>query len=509
MCRKSGSIPTAPADALGQDAPKNLQGCDSLMPADNVLRENEVKANRIMAGAMLLAFTFGIVTLFLTHIDYFNQPRVSYWPALMVSTELLLLAGAVLCLHFKAKPKWMKSVLFTIMIISTAVVNGLFAPSAALLMSIPVILSLRYFSAKFTFYVALITFAAFLVSAVWGANAGVPNLNDLELPEGTVIRMDGTTWLEEAVESIPYDTGKMIWNSLLYDFLPDTLIFLVISAAGVRIAKQGRELILRQQELTSKTARIDTELELAARIQADALPSVFPAFPERTDFDICASMTPAKEVGGDFYDFFLIDDTHLGIVMADVSDKGVPAALFMMNAKTLVQNYAMTGLGPAEVLRAVNEQICLNNRESMFVTVWFGILDLATGRLAAANAGHEYPALKPAGRRFELFRDRHGFVIGCMKGLTYQEEEVELTPGARLFVYTDGITEAENPAGEMFGTGRMTAALNEEPEAAPEQILANLRRRVDEFVQEAPQSDDMTMLCLEYKGTGGNANVQS
>ena len=478
------------------------------MPVENVLRENEVKANRVMASAMLLAFGFGILAIVLAYVGFFNQPRVSCWLMLMVGAEILVLAGPILCRIYKGKPAWLKHVMITLLIISSAVVNGLFLPSAALMMSISVILSIRYFSGKYTLSVALTTFAVFLLSAVWGANAGIPNLNNIQLPQGTVIRMDNTTRLGKAIEKIPYDQGRQIWNSLLHDFLPDTVIFAVIAAAGVRIAKQGRELILRQQEMATKTARIDTELELAAGIQADALPSSFPAFPERTDFDIYASMTPAKEVGGDFYDFFLIDETHLGLVMADVSDKGIPAALFMMNAKTLVQNYAMTGLSPGRVLQAVNTQVCSNNREGMFVTIWFGILDLSTGLITAANAGHDDPALKPAGSRFELIRDKHGFVIGGMSGLTYKEQEIGLTPGARLFLYTDGITDAKNAEGELFGTSRMIAALNEDPEAAPEQILANVQRRVGDFVQEAPQADDITMLCLAYKGAGGNENVQ-
>ena len=233
------------------------------------------------------------------------------------------------------------------------------------------------------------------------------------------------------------------------------------------------------------------------------LPNIFPAFPDRRDFDVYAAMDPAKEVGGDFYDFFLIDETHLGMVMADVSGKGVPAALFMMIAKILVQNFAMTGRSPAEVLQAVNDQICANNREEMFVTVWMGILDTATGRIAAANAGHEYPAVMTPGRGFELIKDKHGFVIGGMEGLTYREYEMTLTPGSKLFLYTDGVPEATDGDNEMFGTDRMLEALNRDPDAPPKEILRNVRRAVDEFVRDAEQFDDLTMLCLAFRGGDG------
>ena len=256
-------------------------------------------------------------------------------------------------------------------------------------------------------------------------------------------------------------------------------------------------------EMTMEKERTSTELQLAARIQAEALPNVFPAYPDHGEFDIYASMTPAKEVGGDFYDFFLIDDTHLGIVIADVSDKGVPAALFMMTTKTQIRNYAMAGLSPAKVMEAVNEQVCSGNNEYMFVTVWFGVLDLATGVITAVNAGHEYPALMPAGIHFNVFRDQHGLIAGAMPETLYKEYEIKLEPGSKLFLYTDGLTEARNADGELFGLSRAIGALNLEPEASPEKILDNVRKAVDGFVKDEAQFDDLTMLCLEYKGGGG------
>ena len=252
--------------------------------------------------------------------------------------------------------------------------------------------------------------------------------------------------------------------------------------------------------ITAEKERVSTELKLAAQIQADALPNVFPAFPEHREFDIFATMTPAKEVGGDFYDFFLIDETHLGVVMADVSGKGVPAALFMMNAKSLVRMYAKTGMHPAQVLQAVNDWICENNRQNMFVTVWFGILDFSTGRITAVNAGHEYPAIMPADGRFGLIHDKHDILVGIWNDIRYREREIDLTPGAKIFLYTDGVPEAHNAAGEMFGVNRMVSALNEVREDTPEGILRHMKKAVDTFAQDTAQFDDMTMLCLEYKG---------
>ena len=254
------------------------------------------------------------------------------------------------------------------------------------------------------------------------------------------------------------------------------------------------------KKVTAEKERIGAELSLATDIQASMLPHIFPAFPMRSEFDIFASMDPAKEVGGDFYDYFLIDDDHLGLVIADVSGKGVPAALFMMASKIILQSVAMMGHSPADILRRTNEAVCTNNEAQMFVTVWLGILELSTGKLTAANAGHEFPALKLPGGGFELYRDKHGFVIGGMEGVRYKEYEIQLEPGSKLFVYTDGVAEATSAEKELFGTERMIDALNADPDATPQQILKNVRASVDSFVKEAEQFDDLTMLCVEYKG---------
>ena len=278
----------------------------------------------------------------------------------------------------------------------------------------------------------------------------------------------------------------------------DEIEFLADSFAS--ISQRTKEYIAQITSITAEKERIGTELELATRIQADMLPNIYPAFPERSEFDIYASMDPAKEVGGDFYDFFLIDEDHLCMVIADVSGKGVPAALFMMASKIILSNNAMMGKSPAQILTDTNAAICSNNREEMFVTVWLGILELSTGKLTAANAGHEYPALKRAGGRFELFKDKHDFVIGGFDDTVYGEYTLTLEPGAKLFVYTDGVAEAMDGGRRQFGTERMLETLNASLGASPEDTLKSIREAVNRFVGDAEQFDDLTMLCFEYKG---------
>lgn len=266
------------------------------------------------------------------------------------------------------------------------------------------------------------------------------------------------------------------------------------------MASELKDYIENLTRVTAEKERIGAELNVATQIQADMLPRIYPAFPDYNEFDIYATMDPAKEVGGDFYDYFLIDDSHLGLVMADVSGKGVPAALFMVIAKTLIKNRAQMGGTPSEILAYVNDQLCDGNEAQLFVTVWFAILDINTGKGIAANAGHEHPVIKRADGKYELVVYRHSPAIATLEGMTYRQHEFELHPGDKFFVYTDGVPEATNAENKLFGTDRMLAALNRDPEADLHQLLANVRREIDDFVQDAPQFDDITMLGFEFIG---------
>lgn len=254
-------------------------------------------------------------------------------------------------------------------------------------------------------------------------------------------------------------------------------------------------------KVTKEKERIGAELNVATQIQADMLPRIFPPFPDRSEFDIYATMQPAKEVGGDFYDFFMLDEDHLGLVMADVSGKGVPAALFMVIAKTLIKNRAQMGGSPAEVLAYVNEQLCEGNDAELFVTVWFAILELSTGKGIAANAGHEHPVLRRSGGDYELVVYRHSPAVATLPGIRFREHEFELHPGDRVFVYTDGVPEAINEKEEDYGPDRMLAALNSCPPDTPmDETLRLVREDLDRFAGQMPQFDDVTMMAIDYRG---------
>ena len=276
----------------------------------------------------------------------------------------------------------------------------------------------------------------------------------------------------------------------------------VLAEAFADLSAKTLQYVDQVQKVTAEKERIGTELSMATAIQASQLPKLYPAFPARPEFDIFASMTPAKEVGGDFYDFFLIDNDHIGLVMADVSGKGVPAALFMMIARVLIKSHLQNGQTPGEALANVNNQLCEGNEMGLFVTAWTAVIDIRTGRGVAANAGHEHPALRRAGGQYELITYRHSLALAAMEDLPFKEHTFELNAGDSLFVYTDGVAEATNSDNELFGTDRMLDALNANPDAAPKEVLSNMMDSINRFVAGAQQFDDITMLCFHYRGNG-------
>lgn len=258
-----------------------------------------------------------------------------------------------------------------------------------------------------------------------------------------------------------------------------------------------------EEDLTRATAekeRLSAELDVASRIQSDMLPKDFPLFPERNDFDLYASMTPAKEIGGDFYDVFLMDDDHLCLVMADVAGKGIPAALFMVNSMKTIRARAAGGGTPSEIFFDVNNSLVKGNKEKIFVTVWHAIITLSTGEVIESNAGHENPVLKGASGDFSYIKRKHGFVLGGRKNMKYQDDTFMLEPGGMIFLYTDGVTEATNAAGERFYNDRLLAALNEAKDMEPKEVVSYMKEKVDGFVNGADQFDDLTMLALSYRG---------
>ena len=250
--------------------------------------------------------------------------------------------------------------------------------------------------------------------------------------------------------------------------------------------------------ISDAEARIDAELAFAKAIQHSALPSVFPPFPNHKEFEIWASMDTAREVGGDFYDFYFVDEEHLAFLIADVSGKGIPAAMFMMTAKTLLKSYAESGMSVSEVLTQANNKLCEGNDAGMFVTVWMGYLNIKTGEVTYANAGHNPPLVRRADGSVEYVKSRPGLVLAGMEGIRYRANTVQLAQGDILYLYTDGVTEATDLNNTLYGENRLEAVLKSEPTADVQSVCRKVKADVDAFAGDAPQFDDITMLTLQY-----------
>ena len=263
--------------------------------------------------------------------------------------------------------------------------------------------------------------------------------------------------------------------------------------------KEIHEYIRNLSHVTAEKERIGTELNIATQIQADMLPSIFPAFPDRDEFDIYATMSPAKEVGGDFYDFFMIDEKHLAIVVADVSGKGVPAALFMVIGKTLIKDHTQVNSDLGEVFSTVNNLLCEANNEGLFITAFEGVLDLETGEFIFVNAGHERPFIYKNGKKYEAQCIESGFVLAGLENIQYNIGKITLDVGDKFFQYTDGVTEATDESEQLYGEERLERVLNNNIDKKPEELLQAVKEDIDAFVGDAPQFDDITMLSFEFK----------
>ena len=447
-----------------------------------IFEENEREANRYSCRCLQVMALIALMAWILNLLNIFIVPQLVMNLGMPVCVLSFLLPSFIL--RFMAGTHgWFKYLIMGCCIFGITMLYVAIPRHTLLAWIAPVLLSCHYYSRKLTVSALVASVICMCVSGMAGmfVGEGDPNLiNALSVAEATI-------------------TAEVFREAVLFYLIPRSAILIGLSFVCITISRRTHGLLERQAADSAARERIETELNVASQIQSDMLPRIFPAFPERPEFDIYASMTPAREVGGDFYDFFLVDDDHLALVIADVSGKGVPAALFMVVAKTLLKNAVQAGLSPGQALAAVNDQLCENNDAEMFVTVWLGIHEISTGRLTAANAGHEYPAIRHGNGSFELYKDKHGFVLAGMKGIRYKEYTLELRAGDTLFVYTDGVPEATDADNAMYGTGRMLEVLNRERDASPEMLLQAVKRDITLFSGDVTQFDDITMLAIKIK----------
>ncbi len=470
----------------------------SLINDNEVLWESEIEGNRLTATVMLYCLVVLIVTLVLDAVGVFTISSDTLI-AVAVPAIVELIVPALIAHHFKYEKKWLKICLLLEFVVVVARVDSVLTYNTPLLIVLPVIMSARYYDGLLTIMISIVTtlLAGIVVYCATYFGMGMVDLNMVDLLEGTVLTVqDGLT---NSILAQGIDANLLWQNSLRYQLIPKLFIFWVIALVCANIARRGREMVMKQAAVSHTTSRITTELHLASEIQSNMLPNIFPAFPDEDEFDVYATMNPAREVGGDFYDFFKTDDSHLAVVIADVSGKGVPAAMFMVIAKTLIKDHLTLGLSPAEVLTKVNNILCDGNESGMFVTAWIGVLDLETGKMVYANAGHNPPLVKLGLSDFKYLKCRPGFVLAGLENIRYKEDFFVMEPDDRLFLYTDGVTESTNGNEELYGEKNLEDFIDYCINIDAVNTLSLLKQRLDEFTGDREQFDDVTMLMLDFK----------
>ncbi len=452
--------------------------------------ENETEANKYTAKGMAILSIVVAVAWILNLVKIFKVPQIIMAIAASGSIIAFLLAP-LFCWLLKPENPRVKYVIMGCCILGITLLSAAMPKHAIVAWVAPIALSCHYYSKKFTYVTLVISIICMSVSIIAGAYFG-------EWDASIFGRLEPIGDYDRFAE-VANPEYNVWFRMFVFMILPRAMTMLGICIVCGSLSNRTHKLLEKQVKDSIEKQQISLELGIATHIQTSMLPCNFPAFPERKEFDVYASMTPAREVGGDFYDFFMVDEKHLAVVMADVSDKGVPAALFMVIGKTLIKDHTRPNEDLGEVFTKVNNLLCESNSEGLFITAFEGVLNLETGDFNFVNAGHEMPFICRAGSEFSVEKIKPGFVLAGMENIKYHAGNFKLEIGDKIYQYTDGVTEATNANKELYGMKRLEDALNMVKDRTPQEILAGVKADIDNFVGNAPQFDDITMLCLEYK----------
>ena len=463
--------------------------------AGETFRANEITANIMVGTTMMLIFAFMVLCWILNEVGVFTADKHIMRIAIILACLVEIPITVLNSVHVGTKP-WLKVPLMIDLTLVCAILTATLGHNVTLIMVFPMLVSTRYFDEKYTRNVAISSAVVFAISCLICGYLGILNLNMVKFPAGAELSVLPNGSLRDAILNSGLDRGGYVKSLFLNEFVPRIVIFLSMSVTCRYISSRGKKMIEIQSENAKKTSRIETELDLATKIQTSMLPCLLPAFPGHENIELRAVYHPAKEVGGDFYDYFIIDKTHVGVVIADVSGKGVGAALFMTISKTVLKNQLQLGLSPADALTNANAQLCENNEAGLFVTCWAGVFDTETGVLTFVNAGHNPPVIMRKGEQPEFLKQRSGLVLAGMDGFRYKQQEIQLAQGDEMFFYTDGVTEATNADKMLYGEPRLIECLKGCPDIGVAEQLTVLKEDIDKFVGGIDQFDDITIMAM-------------
>ena len=454
--------------------------------------KNEVMTNRSISWVLINTALVAAVGAVLNAIGVFKND--------FLKTQILCgvviffaFTGWLYCFLFSGRRKYIKYVMLTDLLAITAAISCTLSFFATLFIVVPIICVTRYYRFRYLVIVASVSLLIiFGAPFLWPLIESQANLNlfGRDLPSISA-------WIETGA----LDYWDYVRRGLLYMQLPTGLIFSSVAVYCFNSHIRGKALVNEAVSRYAVELRLSSELSVASSIQSDMLPKHFPS---TEDYAIYASMTPAKEVGGDLYDFFSLDESHIALIIADVSGKGIPASLFMATAKTLFKDQIALGVDLSVAASKINDRLCDGNSAGLFVTAWFGVLDLKTGMLRYVNAGHNPIAAKLHGE-WRFLKDISGPAFGYMEGLSYKVMEEKLVPGDDLFLYTDGVTEANNPQEELFGETRLLRCLSAGKQGDPKAYIESVAADLTAFAAGKEQFDDITMLAFSFFKSSGEA----
>jgi len=462
----------------------------------DVFKANEIASNMLLGSVILIMEIVCILCLVLNELRIFtadvSSMRGTVIAMLIIETPIMMLNS-----KFHGDKPYMKGALVWGILAVCGMLSSTLGHNVSFIMAIPIVCSLRYCDAMFTRKVAAASIAVLILATLGNAYFGIINLNVYQVSEPITITI--TDKIRTALDLSSIDNWDYFIKSVINDLIPKLMVFSVVGFASVKISDKGKDLTEMQDKITKKTQRLETELNLATEIQASMLPCIFPAFPEHSELDLFAINYPAKEVGGDFYDYFMIDPNHIAVVMADVSGKGVGAALFMTISKIVLKNQLMSTLDPALALTNTNKQLCENNDAELFVTCWAGIFNTQTKIMTFANAGHNHPIVVRKNESPSYLVTKSGFVLAGLETSKYSNCTVSLNEGDEIFLYTDGVTEANDPNINLFGEERLIKVVEELRDQNSIDQVNNTMVKLQEYMNGADQFDDITIMVMKIK----------
>lgn len=483
-------------ESLKQFIASLTKSIDQAIDEGDVYRANEIAGNMLLGLVILIMELLTILCEVLNEVGIFTadliRMRGSVIAVLIIETPIIILNSKS---HGTAK--YIKGALCWGLLAVCTILSSTLGHNVSFIMVIPIVLTLRYCDVKLTRIVAFFTIVLIFLAALGNSFFGIINLNVYQVSSPITITIQDK--IRNALDLSNMDNLKYFKDSIINDVIPKLLVYSVIGFSATQIAERGKDLTVFQDKITKKTQRLETELSLATEIQASMLPCIFPAFPDHGELELFAINYPAKEVGGDFYDYFVIDESHIAIVMADVSGKGVGAALFMTIAKIVLKNQLMATLDPAKALNNTNKQLCENNEAGLFVTCWTAIYEIPTHTLTYSNAGHNPPILMRKDNKVEYLLDKPGFVLAGYESSKYVNHSLTLSEGDEIFLYTDGVTECNDKNENLYGETRLLEKVETNRNYTSADQINNIIADLQEYMNGAEQFDDITMLAMKIK----------